>query len=98
MGVADIRQRWLAIKNRVSGTLGPDAKPLEIRAAIVDAIEDRVQPIGRGRRRFPYNRIVIRIVTPSSDDKPAFKAVFADLDAKVRERLQEIRCEPPPAI
>jgi hypothetical protein len=98
MRVADVKQRWLAIKSRVSGTLGPDAKPLEIRAAIVDAIEDRVEPIGRGRRRLPYNRIVIRVVTPSSDDKTAFKAVFADLDARVRERLQEIRCEPPPDI
>jgi FHA domain len=94
MGVADIKQRWLAIKNRVGGTLGPDAKPLEIRAAIVDAIEDRVEPIGRGRRRCPFNRVVIRVVTRTADDKAAFKTVFADLDAKVRERLQEIRCDP----
>jgi len=98
MGVADLKQRWIAMKQRVSGTLGADAKPLEIRAAIVDAIEDRVQPIGRGRRRLPYNRVVIRVVTRSADDKPALKAVFADLDAKVRERLQEIRCEPPQEI
>lgn len=98
MGVVDFKQHWQAIKNRVNGTLGPDAKPLEIRAAVVDAIEDRVEAVGRGRRTFPYNRVAIRVLMPTKQDKPALEAVFAELDARVRERLDEIRCDRPAAI
>jgi len=95
MRLSDITRRFNTVKDFLGGPLGPDARPLEIRAAVVDAIESRVEPVGRGRRALPSNRIAVRILARSSGDRASLELVFADLDARVRERLQEIRCELP---
>jgi hypothetical protein len=74
--------------------LGPDAKPLEIRQAMLDDVERQVTPLGNGHRVFPYTTVVGRVVqTPAG--REACEATFADFDARVRARLQELRCEPP---
>jgi hypothetical protein len=95
MRLSELRRRFQEVKNFLGGPLGPDAKPLEIRAAVVDAIETRVEPIGRGRRALPSNRIIVRVLARTTGDRSSLELTFADLDAKVRERLQEICCEPP---
>lgn len=95
MRLSDLKRRFEVVKNLLGGPLGPDAKPLEIRAAVVDAIEARVEPVGRGRRALPCNRIIVRVLAPTSADRSSLELPFADLDARVRERLQEIRCDPP---
>jgi hypothetical protein len=95
MRLSDIRRRFNTVKNFLGGPLGPDAKPLEIRAAIVDAIESRVEPVGRGQRALPSTRIVVRVLARTPGDRSSLELTFADFDAKVRERLQEIRCDIP---
>ena len=72
------------------------ATPLEISAAIVDAIERKLQPVGRGRRVFPYTRITARIA-PLQGDRAGLDAAFAGLDGRVRERLREVGCDGPAA-
>jgi hypothetical protein len=74
--------------------VGPDARPLEIREAMLDDVERQVTPLGGGRRVFPYTAIVGR-VTPTSDGREACEATFADFEVRVRARLQELRCDPP---
>jgi hypothetical protein len=74
--------------------LDADAKPLEVCQAVLDEIECKLQPVGRGRRVFPYNRLVVR-VRQTSADRPALEAVLATLDRRLRERLAELRCEAP---
>jgi AcrR family transcriptional regulator len=74
--------------------LGTDATPLEIREAVLDHVEARVQPVGRGKRVFPYNRVLVRIAGTRAD-RPALEAAFDGLDAKIRDRLAELRCEGP---
>src|SRR5207237_1889779 len=59
------------------------------------AVDDTVRASGGRPHPFPDNRVVVRVLTGSNDDRPSFKAVFADLDARMRERLEEIRCEAP---
>ena len=73
---------------------GAGAAPLELLQAALDELETRVQPAGRGSRVFPYNRIVVTVTQPAAD-RAAIEAVFGQLDARLRERLREVRCEIP---
>jgi hypothetical protein len=70
------------------------AAPLELLQAALDELERKVQPAGRGARIFPFNRIVVH-VAQHAPDRAAIDAVFQQLDARLRERLAELRCEVP---
>lgn len=89
------------LQSRVRGFFdnppGPDAAPLELFHATLDELERRIQPAGRGRRIFPYDRINVRIVQADAD-RVAIEAVFDQLEARLRERLEELRCELPEVI
>jgi hypothetical protein len=77
--------------------LGSDATPLELLQAALDELERKIQPAGRGRRIFPYDRVVVQIAQRGADPV-AVDAVFRDLAARLRERLEELRCEAPERI
>jgi len=96
--IADLKQRLHAVKTFLDPPLGPDAPPLEIRAAVVDAIEKKIAILGVERRTFPYDRVVVRLVAASEVDKAPLESVFADLELRVRERLREVRCDVPRAL
>jgi hypothetical protein len=74
----------------------PDARatPLELLQAALDELERKVQPAGRGRRLFPYDRIVIRIAQPGAD-AIAINAIFEQLEGRLRDRLTELRSDAP---
>lgn len=74
--------------------VGPGATPLEICQAVLDEVERRVEPVGRGRRVFPYTALHVRVLA-GDEARPALSAAFAGFAARVRERLTELRCEPP---
>jgi hypothetical protein len=95
MRISDIKQQLRKVKNLLGGPLGPDARPLEVRSAVLDAIEDNVESLGVGRRAFPYRQIVVRLLTSGTGHKAPLERVFADLEGRVRERLREVRCEAP---
>jgi hypothetical protein len=76
---------------------GPGATPLELLLATLDDLEKRVQPAGRGRHVFPYNRVVVHIFQPDAD-RIAVEAVFRQLETRLRERLAELRCDAPQTI
>lgn len=89
----DIGRDWHTRLRRFFDTpLDAEATPLEICQAVLDEVEGKVQPVGRGRRVFPYNRLVIR-VRPSGADRPALEAAFGTLPVRVRERLREMQCD-----
>src|SRR5688500_9160529 len=77
----------------------PDATaaPLELLEAALDELEKKVEPAGRGTRVFPYNRIVVNVAQRTAD-RAAIDAVFERLEARLRERLAEVRCDAPAAI
>lgn len=85
------------IKDFFDHPLAADATPLELLHATLDQLETKIQPAGRGRRIFPYDRIVVRITQPGADPV-AVQAVFAQLENRLRERLHELRCETPEVI
>jgi hypothetical protein len=78
--------------------LDADARPLEVREAILDAIESRVEPAGGGRRVVSFNRVVVTIVPSSREHRALLEAALADLPAAVNLRLAELRCEVPSAF
>jgi hypothetical protein len=77
----------------------PDAAaaPLELLQSALDDLETRVVPAGRGARVFPYNRVHVIVAQPAGDTA-ALEAVFAQLEARLRERLVELRCDPPATL
>ena len=71
-------------------------EPLEIVHAIVEAVQEQIQPSGRGRRVFPFNAIAVTILAPSRDARARFEAVVADgplLRDRIAARLQSAGCQ-----
>jgi hypothetical protein len=85
------------LRRMFDSPLEADATPLEICQAALDEIEGKVQPVGRGQRILPYARIVVR-VRQLNGERAALGAAFANFDARLRERLAELRCQPPAAL
>ena len=52
---SDLQSR---LKKFFDTTLDAAATPLEIGQAVLDDVERRVEPVGRGRRVFPYTRLL----------------------------------------
>jgi len=72
-------------------------EPLEIVLAILDAVERRIEPTGRGARVFPFNRIEVSVVAPSREARARLEAVFQGdppLRTRILDRLQSARCSP----
>lgn len=80
-----------------SATRPASAEPLEIVHAVCDAVATEVQPAGRGRRVFPFNRIKVSLVAPSKEARARLSAVFdsePSLSARIADRLRSAGCEP----
>lgn len=61
-------------------------EPLEILHAIVDTVEKQMEPAGRGKYVFPFNRIRITIAAASPAQQARFEAVFAS-EPTLAERI-----------
>jgi hypothetical protein len=71
-------------------------EPLEILYAIADAAERRIEPAGRGKFVFPFNRIRICIAADSLETRARFEAVFGSeptVHDRIVERLHAAGCE-----
>ena len=72
-------------------------EPLEILHAIVDAVEARLEPAGRGNHVFPFNRIRVSIAAGSREVRARFAAVLQgdqQLHERIINRLRQAGCEP----
>ena len=70
-------------------------EPLEIAHAVVEAVEREVQPAGRGRHLFPFNRIHVSVLAPSRQARTRVEAVFATeptLAQRIHARLETAGC------
>jgi hypothetical protein len=73
-------------------------EPLEIAHAVVETVEREVQPAGRGRQMFPFNRIRVVLAVPSRHLRARFDAMFAmepTLTQRIQTRLETAGCLPP---
>jgi|SRR5215471_3427194 len=72
-------------------------QPLELMLAMLDAVEQRIEPTGRGTRVFPFNRIEVSVVAPSLEARGRLEAVFGGdtpLEKRVLDRLRSAGCSP----
>jgi FHA domain len=76
----------------------PDARPLEIREAIVDLVERRAEPAAAGRRVLTHNHVTVTVVTRDKDERAALSASLCDIESAIRARLAELRCQVPPGF
>ena len=75
--------------------LDREAAPLEVREAIIEDIEQRVEPAGAGRRVLPYNRVTVTMLASDKPSRVRLQAALAGLSESIAARLTEIRCAIP---
>jgi hypothetical protein len=75
--------------------LDREAAPLEVREAIIEAIEQRVEPTGAGRRVLPYNRITVTMLAADKLSRARLQAALGGLQESIAGRLAELRCAIP---
>jgi FHA domain len=63
-------------------------EPLELIHAIVDAVEAEIQPGGRGKHVFPFNRLKVSVAAPTRDAWARLEAVL-DGEPSLRDRIVE---------
>src|SRR6478672_7500067 len=102
----DVLGRARRLESAIAGRLDQVAKglvpsrsrqPLEILLAILEAVEQRIEPTGRGARVFPFNRVEVSVVAPSLEARGRLDAVFGGdtpLQVKVLDRLRAAGCSP----
>jgi hypothetical protein len=70
--------------------------PLEVLHAILEAVDERVEPAGRGRRVFPFNRIRVTVLAPTRDARARLASVLdggPTLHERIATRLRAARCD-----
>jgi hypothetical protein len=75
--------------------LDGQAKPLEIREAIIDDVERRVESAGAGRRVLPYNHVTVTLLAADKPSRARLQAALDGVQDSVAMRLGEIRCAVP---
>jgi len=102
----DVLGRARRLESAIAGRLDQVAKglvssrsrqPLEILLAILEAVEQRIEPTGRGARVFPFNRVEVSIVAPSLEARGRLEAVLGGdtpLQTRVLDRLRSAGCSP----
>lgn len=79
---------------------GTRPEPFELIPAILDDVEEHIEPTGGAGRTFPYDRLVVHVAVESGRAAAA-RAVFAHeppLAERIRERLLQARAEPQPGL
>jgi hypothetical protein len=87
-----------ALLKRLAARAGGPRHPLETCRAVLDEIEDRVEPTGRGARAFPYTHVAVTLLARTGRERATLEAVLAEppgLEERVRERLRSRGCRDP---
>lgn len=85
----------VGIRRAVEPALDDRATPLDVRHAIVEAIEHRVQPAGGGRRILPDSHVKVRVLAADAASERALRTVLEGVQGTVAARLRELRCDIP---
>jgi hypothetical protein len=83
--------------NRLFGK-GAARQPLELRRAILDEIDGKIEAIGAGARAFPFNRIEIQLFADGSEQVALYEVAFLQdrrLENAIRHQLGQAGCEVP---
>jgi hypothetical protein len=68
------------VKQLIEGVFGKEAarEPLEIRRAILGDIEQKIEPVGRDKKMFPFRQLRVRLFASDPQRRAIFKAVFVE--------------------
>ena len=93
-----LRAAVLRVQQWFDPPLDHEAAPLEIREAIIDDVEQHVEPAGAGRRVLPYNRISVTVLAPDKPSRARLHAALSGLQEAIVTRLTELRCAIPAGL
>ena len=94
----DIIRKLRRLESRLTQTVHDAAQkmtpagprePLEVVHSIVGTVEKRIEPAGRGKYVFPFNRIEIFIAADSRETRARFEAVLGS-EPPVQDRIVEV--------
>jgi hypothetical protein len=91
--MAKVKKGIDAVRRFMDPPLEPNAPPMEIRSAVIEAIEREVAVSGIGKRLFPYGAVSIDVLLTRPENRTPFEVVFDDLEARLRQRFRERRVE-----
>jgi hypothetical protein len=63
-------------------------EPLEIVHLVIEAVAQEIQPGGRGKRVFPFNRITLSVLASSREGRARFEALLGG-EPPLRDRIVE---------
>ena len=91
------------VRKLIEGLFGKEAarEPLEIRRAILGEIEEKIEPVGRAGRAFPFSHLRVRLFASDAQRRAIFKAVFVQdrrLENHIVELLKRSRAHLPPNL
>ena len=67
-----------------------------VHRAILEQVAGKIQVAGRGRRIFPYPRVIVTLVSTDPDRRALYQAAFNEkLEAALRQALEGSNCEVP---
>ena len=98
MGILDNLQKLEKRLEKLAERSDVPLEPIEIRRAALDEIDDLVEPAGRSRRVFPYNRITVEVLAAHAKQRATMEAVLgesSDLRTAISERLESSGCRQP---
>ncbi len=84
-----------AVRRAVDPPLDEDARPLDVKRAIVEAVEQQLEPAGAGRRVLPGDGVLVKLLAEQAEARRALEAVLADVRDTIATRLQELQCSVP---
>jgi len=84
-----------AVRRAVDPPLTADARPLDIKRAIIEAVEQRVEPAGGGRHVLPGDRVQVKVIAETAEQRRALEAVLGDIGEAIASRLLELQCQVP---
>jgi len=70
--------------------------PLEVVHGILDAVDERIEPAGRGTQVFPFNKVKATIVAVSPDARARFAGVLdgsPTLQERIEGKLRDAGCD-----
>jgi hypothetical protein len=99
MGILD----WLQqIEKKVKGSFSPRLPdPMKIRQMMLDEIEDKIVPTGRGNRVFPFNSVTARVFAEDDEHRTSLTTFFLEGESfrdHVIGRLGQAGCSAPAGL
>jgi hypothetical protein len=89
-----LSRRFDSAARKIAGQTARE--PLEIVHAILDAVDREVHQASRGRRVFPYNRVVVTVLAPTQESRRRLDVVLAGEDGlrrRIADKLRAAGCD-----